>query len=146
MDWGLGDPQHKYLANRMMYSHKSVYYFAIVSDLFLRRLWVTTLIPPGSSNASILPYVAPFTMVAELFHRTMWSYFRLENEHLRNTQGFRRVDFIPLHFDHGVGGDKIEPSELKISPRMFRIILALVAVLLVVLSVVAIFVTDSKTA
>ena len=30
----------------------------------------------------------------------MWAVLRLESEHLHNTEGFRRVDVIPLHFDH----------------------------------------------
>jgi hypothetical protein len=29
----------------------------------------------------------------------MWSWFRLENEMLHNTAGYRRVNFVPLHFD-----------------------------------------------
>ena len=31
--------------------------------------------------------------------RSMWGCFRLENEHLHNTEGYRRVDIIPLHFE-----------------------------------------------
>ena len=37
--------------------------------------------------------------VAELCRRGMWAVFRLEAEHLHNTEGFRRVEVIPLHFD-----------------------------------------------
>jgi hypothetical protein len=33
------------------------------------------------------------------YRRTVWSFFRLENEHLHNAFAFRRVKFIPLHFD-----------------------------------------------
>lgn len=32
--------------------------------------------------------------------RAMWLMLRLESEHLHNTEGFRRVDVVPLHFDH----------------------------------------------
>lgn len=32
----------------------------------------------------------------------MWGCFRLENEHLHNTQNFRRVAFVPLHFETAV--------------------------------------------
>ena len=40
-------------------------------------------------------------MTLELARRTMWGFFRLENEHRQNTSGFRRVTFVPLHFDTG---------------------------------------------
>ena len=32
---------------------------------------------------------------------SVWLVLRLESEHLHNTEGFRRVDVVPLHFDHG---------------------------------------------
>ena len=40
-------------------------------------------------------------MLLELFRRTIWGFLRLENEHRSNTAGFRRVDFVPLHFATG---------------------------------------------
>ena len=147
MDWGLGDPKYGFLAKRFMYTRKSMYYTAIVADLFLRFLWMSTLIPPNSSkffNASILPYIGPFTMIAELLRRTMWSFFRLENEHLRNTQGFRRVDFIPLHFDHGVG--KADETQVDDRTSRMRIFLGVfgVAVLVIGLSFAAIAIEDDN--
>ncbi|TDH66558.1 uncharacterized protein CCR75_006087 [Bremia lactucae] len=138
MDWGLGRPQFHFLGDSQMFSHKWVYYVAIVFDLFLRFAWTLTLIPPR--GATWLPlYLQPFTMVVELFRRTFWSFFRLENEHLRNTQGFRRVDFIPLHYDHGVG--ELNKKSDEVEQLDFRIFtLKILAVLFTVLglSVVAI--------
>lgn len=95
-----------------------------------------TLIPPktlASFSTYLQMYIAPFTMVAELFRRTMWSYFRLENEHLRNTQGFRRVDFIPLHFDHKKEKEATDSSRLDGEQRYFRFTLAVFAVTLIVI-------------
>ena len=40
-------------------------------------------------------------MMLELFRRTVWGFFRLENEHRSNTAGNRRVSFVPLHFNTG---------------------------------------------
>uniref|UniRef100_K3WSV9 SPX domain-containing protein n=1 Tax=Globisporangium ultimum (strain ATCC 200006 / CBS 805.95 / DAOM BR144) TaxID=431595 RepID=K3WSV9_GLOUD len=142
MDWGLGRPQHKFLGDRQMFSRKWVYYLAIVADLFLRFAWTMTLIPPHSSR--MLPlYLLPFTMVGELFRRTFWSFFRLENEHLRNTQGFRRVDFIPLHYDHGVGDDDLDDAkdDLELlNGRVFLMKILLIIFLVLGLSIVAIVV------
>ena len=42
----------------------------------------------------------------------MWAVLRLESEHLHNTEGFRRVDVIPLHFDHREKGTE-EPTERR---------------------------------
>ena len=32
----------------------------------------------------------------------MWAFFRVENEHLNNVADFRRIDFVPLHFETAV--------------------------------------------
>ncbi len=99
MDWGLGRPSKYMLNDRRMLPSNVPYYAAIVTDLFLRFLWVNTLIPPGSGGLFSLPlYLNAFLMVMEILRRTFWGVLRLENEQLRNTQGFRRVDVIPLSF------------------------------------------------
>ena len=40
-------------------------------------------------------------MSLELLRRTVWAFFRLENEHRSNTDQYRRVSFVPLHFNTG---------------------------------------------
>lgn len=140
MDWGLGRPRYKFLGDSQMFDRKWVYYAAIIADLFLRFAWTLTLIPPRGAARWLPLYLQPFTMVLELFRRTFWSFFRLENEHLRNTQGFRRVDFIPLHYDHGVGDAEDKAGE-EVEQLDFRVFtLKILAVLFTVLglSVVAI--------
>ena len=89
----------------------SVFYFLIYGTIILRQFvtwwilskirmsWVLTLIPPQSGARFAIPnYLSAVTMSLELFRRTIWGFFRLENEHRNNTQGFRRVSFVPLHF------------------------------------------------
>lgn len=88
---------------------------AVVADFFLCFAWTLSLIPHRSSQEFLL-YLQPFTMVAELFRRTMWSFFCLENEHLRNTHGFRTVDFIPLHYDHSAGQAETVQKQQGIEP------------------------------
>uniref|UniRef100_M4BZZ9 EXS domain-containing protein n=1 Tax=Hyaloperonospora arabidopsidis (strain Emoy2) TaxID=559515 RepID=M4BZZ9_HYAAE len=142
MDWGLGRPQFKFLGDSQMFSRKWVYYAAIVADLFLRFAWTVTLIPPRGAARWLPLYLQPFTIVLELFRRTFWSFFRLENEHLRNTQGFRRVDFIPLHYDHGVGDvDKdVGNQEEQLDFRVFTLKILAVLFTVLGLSVIAIVV------
>mmetsp|Transcript_25614 Transcript_25614/g.55321 ORF Transcript_25614/g.55321 Transcript_25614/m.55321 type:complete len:128 (+) Transcript_25614:3-386(+) len=71
------------------------------ADLVMRFMWVLTLVPPQSGAKFELPaYLSAISMTVELFRRTIWSFFRLEHEHRQNTEGFRRVNVVPLHFDH----------------------------------------------
>lgn len=100
MDWGLGRPEYGFLGPRLMFPKKSQYYSVICADLVLRFMWVLTLIPPQSGAKFELPaYLSAISMTVELFRRTIWSFFRLEHEHRQNTQGFRRVNVVPLHFN-----------------------------------------------
>mmetsp|Transcript_22017 Transcript_22017/g.45866 ORF Transcript_22017/g.45866 Transcript_22017/m.45866 type:complete len:920 (-) Transcript_22017:91-2850(-) len=102
MDWGLGRPEHKLLGPRLMFPHVSWYYVAIFMDIFLRFLWVTSLVPPDSGAVFSFPnYLTALVMAFEIFRRTVWGFFRLEQEHRANTTGYRRVDFVPLHFNTG---------------------------------------------
>lgn len=102
MDWGLGLPEYAMLGPRLMFPKKIYYYLVIFADLFLRFMWVMTLLPPQSgANFEFPYYLSAISMIVELFRRTIWGFFRLENEHRCNTSQFRRVDFVPLHFDTG---------------------------------------------
>lgn len=85
---------------------------AVVADFFLCFAWTLSLIP-HRTNDEFLLYLQPFTMVAELFRRTFWSFFCLENEHLRNTHGYKRVNFIPLHYDTNGSddGNDLDPKQ-----------------------------------
>lgn len=102
MDWGLGRREYGYLGPRLMYPKKSVYYITIAMDLVLRSMWVLSLLPPSSGAAFALPaYLYSLQVILELFRRTIWGFFRLENEHRSDINRYRRVDFVPLHFDTG---------------------------------------------
>ena len=106
VDWRLVDGR-KWCAlrQRRMFRNRTWYYLAIAADFVLRFGWTATLVP-GTQPIPGLPYldnsywwVQPVVAVAELCRRGMWAVFRLEAEHLHNTEGFRRVEVIPLHFD-----------------------------------------------
>ena len=102
MDWGLGQPKFAFLGPRLMYPQRWVYYAVIAADLVLRFMWVLTLIPPQSGAKFEIPqYLTAVSMSMELLRRTLWGFFRLENEHRNNTGHYRRVSFVPLHFSTG---------------------------------------------
>ncbi|RUP44803.1 EXS family-domain-containing protein [Jimgerdemannia flammicorona] len=74
MDWNLFT-QNRRLRNNLVFQ-RWVYYFAIISNTFLRFIWIITL---GSSTT--LAFVAA---LLEMCRRIQWNIFRLENEHLHN--------------------------------------------------------------
>eukprot|EP00752_Nemacystus_decipiens_P005274 g4784.t1 len=103
-DWGLGHPAYAFLRKKRLFSSPSVYYAAVVVDLLLRFNWLYSLIPPGHNplpfiHSSTLPVVITTNViVCEFLRRTMWGFFRVENEHLNNTEGYRSTNKVPLHF------------------------------------------------
>jgi len=104
VDWGLfRKGLSGGLNDRQMYSKRWYYYTAMVVDFFLRFVWVYSLVPPTTGALTfwetMINWLTPIAMFLEVVRRTIWGFFRLENEHLRNTEGFRRVDVVPLHFD-----------------------------------------------
>ena len=88
------------IRSRRMIPKVVYYYVAIFLDLFLRFFWAYTLIPNTRSSglSELGTYIAPFAAIAEVLRRSMWSVFRLENEHLNNTDGYRKYKHIPLHY------------------------------------------------
>lgn len=102
MDWGLGRREHGFLGPSLMFPKKWYYYSVMCADLIMRFMWVMTLVPPDTGAKFEFPaYLTAISMSVELFRRTIWGFFRMENEHRSNTQGFRRVTVIPLHFTSG---------------------------------------------
>jgi hypothetical protein len=102
MDWGLGRREYSYLGPRLMFGKQIYYYLVICADLVLRFLWVMTLIPPQSGGFFTLPvYLSAVQMLLELFRRTIWSFYRLENEHRQRSTGSGKTNVVPLHFDTG---------------------------------------------
>jgi hypothetical protein len=81
MDWGLGRREFNWLGPRLMFPHQGWYYIAIFADIFLRFLWVTSLVPPDSGAVFAFPnYLTALVVAAEILRRTMWGFFRLEQE------------------------------------------------------------------
>jgi hypothetical protein len=60
-----------------------------------------TVLLGAGAEFELPAYLSAVSMTVELFRRTIWSFFRLEHEHRQNTEGFRRVNVVPLHFNTG---------------------------------------------
>ena len=130
-DWGLGLPKYGFLGPRLMFPQKYGYFVVIGLDLVLRFAWVLTLVPPESGASFGLPeYMTAVSLMLELFRRTIWGFLRLENEHRSNASGFRRVDFVPLHFSTG----HLHEYKQEKEHRGFSVLIEVAVVTLLVLA------------
>ena len=142
-DWGLGRREQQYLGPRLMYPKRAMYYGIIGIDLVLRFAWVLTLVPPESGAAFALPaYLTLVSMMLEIFRRTIWGFLRLENEHRSNTAGFRRVDFVPLHFTTG----HAHGYKQEVTHRGASVLIEVAAVTIVVLGAAVVSVVAAQHA
>lgn len=118
------------LGPRLMYPKRAFYFTITGFDLVLRFAWVLTLLPPDSGASFALPaYLTAVSMILELFRRTIWGFLRLENEHRSNTSGYRRVDFVPLHFATGHGHDYKKEKEHRGSSVLAEVAIVTLLVL-----------------
>ncbi|KAG8366378.1 hypothetical protein BUALT_Bualt17G0073500 [Buddleja alternifolia] len=109
LDWGL--LQHKsnnrWLRDKLLIPHKSVYFVAIGLNVLLRLAWMQTVM-----NVTIFSLHRQTTtaLVAslEIIRRGIWNFFRLENEHLNNVGKFRAFKTVPLPFNYDEDEDKDE--------------------------------------
>ncbi|KAL0421027.1 UNVERIFIED_CONTAM: Phosphate transporter [Sesamum latifolium] len=109
MDWGLFQrgSKNRWLRDKLLIPHKTVYFVAIVLNVLLRLAWMQTVM-----NISIFSLHRQ-TMVAlvaslEIIRRGLWNFFRLENEHLNNVGKFRAFKSVPLPFNYDEDDDKDE--------------------------------------
>lgn len=105
MDWSLFTSQQGIvMREKRLYTRRYLYICAIVADFVLRFFWISTIIPATVQNP-ILKYGQGFAWIGsvspglEILRRTIWGFIRLENEHLNNVAGYRRITNIPLHFE-----------------------------------------------
>ncbi|XP_057777194.1 phosphate transporter PHO1 homolog 3-like [Salvia miltiorrhiza] len=109
MDWGLFQRKSKnrWLRDKLLVPHTSVYFAAIILNVLLRLAWMQTVM-----NITVFSLHRQ-TMVAlvaslEILRRGLWNFFRLENEHLNNVGKFRAFKSVPLPFNYDEDEDKDE--------------------------------------
>jgi len=91
MDWGLARKNSKnfFLRNNILYP-PSYYYFAIIINIFLRLTWLTILFDIKNAELKAL-----ILSILEVYRRSQWSLFRVENENANNPEQYRAVLEIP---------------------------------------------------
>ncbi|KAL6513933.1 Phosphate transporter PHO1 3 [Orobanche hederae] len=107
IDWGLfqRNSKNRWLRDKLLVPHKSVYYAAIVLNVLLRLAWMQTVL---SITIFSLHRQTMTTLVAslEIIRRGVWNFFRLENEHLNNVGKYRAFKTVPLPFNYDEDEDK----------------------------------------
>ncbi|CAA3021115.1 phosphate transporter PHO1 homolog 3-like [Olea europaea subsp. europaea] len=109
IDWGLfqRNSKNNLLRDKLLVPHKSVYFAAMVLNVLLRLAWMQTVM-----NFTIFSLHRQ-TMIAlvaslEIIRRGIWSFFRLENEHINNVGRYRAFKSVPLPFNYDEDEDKDE--------------------------------------
>ncbi|KAL5722914.1 hypothetical protein ACHQM5_006374 [Ranunculus cassubicifolius] len=106
VDWELlrRRSKNRWLRDRLTIPHKSVYYVCIVVNVLLRFVWVQTVLNIQISGLRNETVTAIFSSL-EIFRRGMWSYFRVEIEHVANVEKYRASKLVPHPFIHGDGDE-----------------------------------------
>ncbi|KAG8932567.1 hypothetical protein FRC01_013197 [Tulasnella sp. 417] len=86
-----------------VYTSAWVYYFAIVSNVLVRFVWVIYA-PLGPFDNRIRAVIAA---TLEMLRRFQWNFFRVENEHVGNADQYRVTREMPLPYSF----DNAEPRD-----------------------------------
>ncbi|XVE53192.1 hypothetical protein DITRI_Ditri02bG0184100 [Diplodiscus trichospermus] len=101
VDWGLlrRHSKNKYLRDKLLVPHKSIYFAAMALNIVLRIIWMQLVL---EFNLHALQKVTITTVISclEIIRRGIWSFFRLENEHLNNVGKYRAFKSVPLPFHY----------------------------------------------
>uniref|UniRef100_A0A8H7XW23 Uncharacterized protein n=1 Tax=Psilocybe cubensis TaxID=181762 RepID=A0A8H7XW23_PSICU len=97
MDWSVLQihSTNPLLRPELIYNnHIPMYYFAIVSNVLIRFIWLI-YIPKSGPNMMVRTFIAGFL---EMLRRLQWNFYRLENEHLGNMDQYRVTREVPLPY------------------------------------------------
>ncbi|KAG9146923.1 hypothetical protein Leryth_021560 [Lithospermum erythrorhizon] len=98
-DWGLlrRNSKNSFLRDKLVLSHKSVYFIAMVLNVLLRFAWLQLVLTLDIHSLRGIALSSLFSCL-EILRRGMWNFFRLENEHLNNVGKYRAFKSVPLPF------------------------------------------------
>ncbi|TDL22762.1 EXS-domain-containing protein [Rickenella mellea] len=109
MDWSLlkRPAQYPLLRRELVYTnHIPLYYFALITNLVIRFSWII-YIPSAGMDSTLRTFIAA---ILEMLRRCQWNFFRLENEHIGNTDQYRVTREVPLPYSFH-DGDNISDDD-----------------------------------
>jgi hypothetical protein len=74
----------------------------------------------------------PIVVLLELYRRFQWGVFRLEFEHLKNSEGYRSVAQVPMFFDHrdaDTRNNRTDRTNSILEVTLMIVVLVVIAVL-----------------
>jgi hypothetical protein len=99
----------------LLYESKRFYYWSILSNFFLRFVWVLTIIPfsfEDDDDDMDITYFThifgwkqitlPLLTLLEIFRRFQWSLLRVEWEQISHGSGFRMSYYVPMFIKESV--------------------------------------------
>lgn len=92
MDWNLARlKSHNFFLRAKITYPKWMYYSAIIINSFLRFTWLTSFVtlPIGDESKVFI------LSILEVYRRTQWTLFRVENENTNNPEKYRTILDIP---------------------------------------------------
>ncbi|XP_031262390.1 phosphate transporter PHO1 homolog 3-like isoform X7 [Pistacia vera] len=106
-DWGLLNrhSKNRWLRDKLLVPEKSVYFIAMILNVLLRFAWIQTVVKFDFNFMHRNTLIAT-TACLEIIRRGIWSFFRLENEHLNNVGKFRAFKSVQLPFSYDEDEDK----------------------------------------
>ncbi|KAF5443364.1 hypothetical protein F2P56_035923 [Juglans regia] len=112
VDWGLlqRKSRNRLLRDKLLISRKCVYFAAMFLNIVLRLAWMQLVL--GFRLHSLRKMTITTTMSClEIIRRGIWSFFRLENEHLNNVGKYRAFKSVPLPFSYNENEDDDDETE-----------------------------------
>ncbi|XP_062111545.1 phosphate transporter PHO1 homolog 3-like [Humulus lupulus] len=109
IDWGLLQrySKNRWLRDKLLVPHNSVYFVAIGMNVLLRFAWLQTVLNFQVSFLHRQTLIAIVSLL-EILRRGIWNFFRLENEHLNNVGKYRAFKSVPLPFNYDEDEDRDE--------------------------------------
>ncbi|XP_017307517.1 xenotropic and polytropic retrovirus receptor 1 homolog [Ictalurus punctatus] len=90
MDWGLLQG-NGLLKEELLYSREVYYYAAMLADVLLRISWAINILLAQMKDSAAVVTVSAILAPLEVLRRSIWNFFRLENEHLKNCRQCRAI-------------------------------------------------------
>ncbi|XP_053336509.1 xenotropic and polytropic retrovirus receptor 1-like [Clarias gariepinus] len=122
MDWGLLQG-NGLLKKELLYSQEVYYYAAMLADVLLRISWAINILLAQMKDSAAAVTASAILAPLEVLRRSIWNFFRLENEHLKNCRQCRAIpDFdlpaCPINLPQQILIEKLmDPNEQIISQQ-----------------------------
>lgn len=107
-DFGFFEPGKNYpLRQKLAYRNKSFYYFVLVTNIFLRFIWILSLSPEVVFSFIRPEFFSLMIFSMEVIRRGIWNFIRMEYEHIKKCKEFRVTADLELPFKRTQDGSYI---------------------------------------